>query len=93
MATLVNLIKLHNGFQKPAVYDEDGWHPLPYLNQGEFYSEFGKYDVSITLPENYVIMATGDLQNQEEVDFLNKKAKLIEKLIEENSLPCQRFNG
>ena len=51
------------------MYDEDGWHAMPYLNQGEFYSEFGKYDVRITLPENYVIMATGDLQNPEEVDF------------------------
>ena len=74
-------------FPKPAVYDVDGWHPLPYLNQGEFYSEFGKYDVSITLPDNYVIMATGDLQNTEEVEFLNKKAILTEKLIEENKLP------
>ncbi|MEC7618141.1 MAG: M1 family metallopeptidase, partial [Bacteroidota bacterium] len=74
-------------FPKPAVYDADGWHPLPYLNQGEFYSEFGKYDVSITLPDNYVIMATGDLQNTEEIKFLNKKAIETEKLIAENKLP------
>ena len=74
-------------FPKPAVYDEDGWHPLPYLNQGEFYSEFGKYDVSITLPDNYVIMATGDLQNTEEIKFLNEKAIQTEKLIAENKLP------
>ena len=74
-------------FPKPAVYDADGWHPLPYLNQGEFYSEFGKYDVSITLPDNYVIMATGDLQNTEEIKFLNEKAIQTEKLIAENKLP------
>jgi len=48
-------------FPKPAVYDKDGWHPMPYLDQGEFYSEFGTFDVKITLPENYRIMATGDL--------------------------------
>jgi len=48
-------------YPKPAVYDRDGWHPMPYLNMGEFYSEFGSFDVSITLPKEYRIMATGDL--------------------------------
>ena len=38
---------------------------MPYLNMGEFYSEFGSFDVTITLPENYRIMATGDLINGE----------------------------
>ncbi|GIS47991.1 MAG: hypothetical protein Ct9H90mP20_6610 [Candidatus Neomarinimicrobiota bacterium] len=38
---------------------------MPYLNQGEFYSEFGTFDVKITLPENYKVMATGDLVNGE----------------------------
>lgn len=47
-------------FPKPAVYDSRGWHAMPYLTQGEFYSEFGSYDVSITLPENYVLGATGE---------------------------------
>ena len=37
-------------YPKPAVYDKDGWHPMPYLNMGEFYSEFGSFDVTITLP-------------------------------------------
>ena len=50
-------------YPKPAVYDKDGWHPMPYLNMGEFYSEFGRFDVKITLPENYRIMATGDMVN------------------------------
>ncbi len=52
-------------YPKPAVYDFKGWHPMPYLNMGEFYSEFGSFDVKITLPEEYRIMATGDLINGE----------------------------
>lgn len=48
-------------YPKPAVFDKDGWHVMPYLDQGEFYSEFGSFDVHITLPANYRVMATGDL--------------------------------
>lgn len=67
-------------YPKPAVYDKDGWHPMPYLDQGEFYSEFGSFDVKITLPKNYVVGATGVLQNEEEWDFLNKKIEESKKL-------------
>lgn len=49
-------------FPKPAVYDRRGWHEMPYLDQGEFYSEFGNYEVSITVPKDYVVAATGELQ-------------------------------
>ncbi len=52
-------------YPKPAVYDKEGWHPMPYLNMGEFYSEFGTFDVKITLPEKYVLMATGTMVNGE----------------------------
>ena len=81
-------------FPKPAVFDENGWHPLYYLDQGEFYSEFGSYDVKITLPENYVIMATGDLINGEkELEFLNEKVKLTEQKIKNNKLPTKDSLG
>ena len=53
-------------YPKPAVYDLTGWHQMPYLDQGEFYSEYGHFDVDITLPENYVVGATGNLLTTEE---------------------------
>jgi hypothetical protein len=60
-------------YPKPAVYDNNGWHPMPYLDQGEFYSDFGSYDVSITVPENYVVAATGELQNADEKEWLKTR--------------------
>jgi len=39
-------------YPKAALYDKDGWHAMPYLDQGEFYSDFGNYKVNLQLPEN-----------------------------------------
>ncbi|MBK5271805.1 MAG: M1 family metallopeptidase, partial [Bacteroidia bacterium] len=55
------------------VYDSEGWHPMPYLDQGEFYSEFGSFDVTISVPKNYVVAATGELQNEEEKQWLKTR--------------------
>ncbi|MFT3981675.1 MAG: M1 family metallopeptidase [Ferruginibacter sp.] len=57
-------------FPKPAVYDRKGWHPIPYLDQGEFYSEFGDYSVTLTLPESYKVAATGKLVSKEITDTM-----------------------
>jgi hypothetical protein len=58
-------------YPKPAVYDVNGWNKMPYLEQGEFYSDYGSFDVSITLPEKYLVAATGNLLTQTELDAYN----------------------
>jgi hypothetical protein len=91
-------------YPKPAVYDKKGWHAMPYLDQGEFYSEFGNYKVKISLPANYIVAATGKIidQKEENIDSKNlagtalpfkKKRKpfLFEKkVVKEEILPLAR---
>lgn len=71
-------------YPKPAVYDKYGWHPMPYLNSGEFYSEFGKFEVAITVPSNYVIASSGVPDaNQEEDNFVELVKTETQKLLKE----------
>ncbi|WP_258098339.1 M1 family metallopeptidase [Marinoscillum pacificum] len=55
-------------FPKMAEFDEMGWHTTPYVGR-EFYAPWGDYDVKITIDKNYVIAATGDLQNKNEIGY------------------------
>lgn len=68
--------QLTQWYPKPAVYDRSGWHPMPYLDQGEFYSEYGNYRVQITLPADYLVAATGELQEDQEKQFIQTRTNL-----------------
>ncbi|MDQ6764237.1 MAG: M1 family metallopeptidase [Bacteroidota bacterium] len=59
-------------YPKPAVYDPDGWHEMPYLDRGEFYSEYASYKVNITVPAAYVVGATGVLLTAAEENLYKK---------------------
>ena len=76
----------------PAVYDKNGWNYFPYLEQGEYYAEFGTYDVYISLPENYVVAATGELVDGEaEIKWLANKANAtaaVEQFFKDLSIPA-----
>lgn len=55
-------------YPRMCVYDDqEGWNTLPYLNQGEFYCEYGDYDYYITAPAEMIVYGSGDLQNPKEV--------------------------
>ena len=89
--------QLTQWYPKPAVYDRDGWHPMPYLNQGEFYSEYGSFDVSITVPTNYVVGSTGDLDpseadNARELVFLDSLALATARRIDGSAFDAEAFD-
>ena len=50
-----------------AYTDYAGWQHKAFLGRGEFTLEFGNFDVSITVPDNHVVSATGRLTNPKEV--------------------------
>lgn len=69
------LFSITQWYPKPAVYDINGWNTFPYLEQGEYYSEFGTYRVNITLPSNYIVGATGNLKNTDELEWITDLAE------------------
>ena len=55
-------------YPRVAVFDDVvGWNTDPYLGAGEFYCEYGNYDVKITAPANQTVVCSGVLQNPNDV--------------------------
>jgi len=74
-------------YPQMAVYEDIfGWNIDVYSGQTEFYHEYADYDVSITAPDEYFVLASGLLQNEEDVlskDILKKynSAKKSEQVV------------
>ena len=64
-------------YPRVAVYDDvRGWNTDQYLGQGEFYLEYGSFDVSLSVPANMLVAATGTLQNPTQVLTASQRARL-----------------
>ena len=86
----------YNGCQwypKVCVYDRmHGWDTYQHLNR-EFYGDYGLFDVTLDFPSNYVVEASGELENRKEVlpdtlrakldlkNFANKKSSELPSII------------
>jgi len=63
-----SLYQVAQWYPRVAVFDDlRGWDTDPYLGDGEFYNNFGHFDVSIDVPAGWIVGATGVLQNPGEV--------------------------
>ncbi|WP_027303096.1 M1 family metallopeptidase [Rudanella lutea] len=55
-------------FPRMCAYDDaNGWQNKQFLGQGEFTLIFGNYKVALTVPNDHVVGATGELQNPSQV--------------------------
>src|SRR2546426_5046293 len=71
------LYEIGQWYPRMVVYDDvNGWNPLPYIGAGEFYLEYGDYDVTLTVPAGFVVAATGTVQNPAEVYSADQRARL-----------------
>ncbi len=69
--------ELAQWYPRMYVYDDvEGWNPMPYLGQGEFYLEYGDFDVQITVPRDIIVVASGALQNPEAVLTAEQQQRL-----------------
>lgn len=63
-----NLYVIAQFYPRMAVYnDVEGWQNMQFWGEGEFALPFGNFEVSITVPADHVMEATGELQNRKEV--------------------------
>jgi len=55
-------------YPRMCVYDDvSGWNTIPYTGPGEFYLDYGDFDLSITAPASHIVVASGELLNPQEV--------------------------
>ncbi len=55
-------------YPRVSVYDDyNGWDMIPHSDRQEFYNDFNDYTLSITAPKNFIVWATGDFLNPDEV--------------------------
>ena len=91
-------------YPRMCVYDDvRGWNTNPYLGAGEFYLEYGDFDINITAPTSHIVVCSGELQNPTEVYTVEQQkrwseAKLSDKTViiraaDEVTNPASRPSG
>ena len=87
------LYELGQWYPRVAVYDDvRGWNHEPYIGAGEFYLEYGRFDVAITVPAGYIVAATGRLLNPLETLTATQRARLATALRSDTAIAIVRAN-
>lgn len=77
-------------YPKPCVFDEKGWHKQGYHAIGEFYGEFGNFDVSIELPADYVVAGSGIIIDSSRVENNRKIVRFIAENVHDFAWVCDK---
>ena len=60
-------------YPRMCVYDDlNAWNNLPYTGQGEFYLEYGDFNINITVPSDHIVVCSGELLNPLETYTLDQ---------------------
>ncbi|MCW3119037.1 MAG: family peptidase, partial [Chitinophagaceae bacterium] len=64
-------------YPRMCVYDDvTGWNTLPYQVTGEFYLDYDDYDVSLDVPADMLVVASGELLNPQNVLTIPERSRL-----------------
>ncbi len=78
------LYEMAQWYPRASVYDDvNGWQTDQFLGQGEFYLNFGSYDVALTVPHDHLVQATGTLLNPLQVFTPTQRQRLAKALTSE----------
>ena len=81
------LYEIAQWYPRVCVYDDvNGWNHEPYIGAGEFYLEYGSFDVQLTVPREYIVTATGQLKNPEQVLTATQRARLAKARTSETAI-------
>ncbi|MEO8403966.1 MAG: peptidase, partial [Chitinophagaceae bacterium] len=89
-------------FPRVAVYDDiDGWNTYPYNGSQEFYNDFCHFKATIKVPQNFIVWATGDLKNGQDIITPKYYQRLqqaeqsdeVTTIIDTTDLPNKDFTG
>ncbi len=73
-------------YPRIAVYDDySGWDEMTFTGGQEFYSDFNNYKLEVNVPKNFLVWATGELQNPKEV-LQEKYSQLLEQSMKTDSV-------
>lgn len=63
-----NIYSIAQWYPRVCVFDDVlGWNTEPYTGPGEFYLEYGDFEVEIVAPANHIVVFGGELLNPNEV--------------------------
>ncbi|WP_426667833.1 M1 family metallopeptidase [Mucilaginibacter sp. McL0603] len=74
-------------YPRVSVYDDyNGWDRLDFLDAQEFYNDFNDYTLNVSVPKNFIVWATGTLQNPKQVLQPEYAARLEQSMTSDSTI-------